>query len=91
MLMEMLILISLCMKTCSPDRQGCIYIYSFGEEGMQLVQPSKFFSDTINFLEHVLARTRAKLGYVVIFSNAKKFRYLYSYYGPSSLKEYIHP
>ena len=22
-------------------------IYSFGEEGMQLVQPSKFFSDTI--------------------------------------------
>ena len=45
MLMEMLILISLCMKTCSPDRQG--HIYSFGEEGMQLVQPSKFFSDTI--------------------------------------------
>ena len=39
---------------------------------MQLVQPSKFFSDTINFLEHILARTRAKLGYVVIFSNAKK-------------------
>ena len=61
---------------------------------MQLVQPSKFFSDTINFLEHVLARTRAKLDYVVIFSNAKKFRYLYSYYGscmPTSLKEYIRP
>ena len=47
------------------------------------------------FLEHVskavLARARANCCYVAIFSNAEKFRCLYSHYGscmPSSPKEY---
>ena len=61
---------------------------------MQLVQPSKFFSVTIFrtrfYRQHWHAR--ANLGYVAIFSNAEKFRRLYSHYGscmPSSPKEYI--
>ena len=45
-------------------------------------QPLKFFSVTI-FRTHsiggILAGARANLGYVTIFSNAEKFRYLYSY------------
>ena len=58
------------------------HIYSFGEEGMQLVQPSKFFSLTIIFRTH-------SIGSIAISSNAEKFRCLYSYYGscmPSSPK-----
>ena len=68
----------------------------YTEEGMQLVQPSKFFSVTI-FRTHyvaVLACARANLGYIAIFSNAEKLRRLCSYYGscmPSSPKEYMHP
>ena len=45
-------------------------IYSFGEEGMQLVQSSKFFS--IIFLEHIsiggIACTRVNLGNGAIFA-----------------------
>ena len=71
------------------EHQGLIY--SFGEEGMQLVQPSKFFSVTMFKTRSmaVLACARANLGYVAIFSNAEKFRCLYSHYEscmPSSLK-----
>ena len=66
-------------------------IYSFGEEGMQL---SKFFSVTI-FRTHSIGsigmHARANLGYVAIFSNAEKFRCLYSYYGSCTPKEYICP
>ena len=62
---------------------------------MQLVQPSKFFSVTIFRTRSTGSiGMRANLGYVVIFSNAEKFRCLYSHYGscmPSSPKEYISP
>ena len=57
----------------------------------------KIFS-VLLFLEHILYAVllcaSANLGYVAIFSNAEKFRCLYSYYAscmPSSPKEYIHP
>ena len=77
----------------TPLQQGLIY--SFGEEGMQLVQPSKFFSVTIFRTRSIGSiGTRANWGYVAIFSNAEKFRRLYSHYGrcmPSSPKEYSAP
>ena len=64
--------------------------------GHATVQPSNF--SVLLFLEHVLqavlACARANWGYVAIFSNAEKFRCLYSHYGscmPSSPKEYISP
>ena len=68
--------------------QGLIY-----SEGMQLVQPSKFFSVTI-LRTHSISNIGANWGYVAIFSNAEKFGYLYSYYGscmPSSPNESTGP
>ena len=50
-------------------------IYSFGEEGMQLVQPSKFFSVTIfntfygHAALHARMRTWAMLLYLVTLKN----------------------
>ena len=55
------------------SRQGLIY--SFGEEGMQLVQPSKFFSVTIfrtRFYRqhwHARVRTWAMLLFLVALKN----------------------
>ena len=42
------------------------YMYSFGEEGMQLVQPSKVFSVTI-FRMRSIACARANLDYMLLF------------------------
>ena len=50
--------------------------YSFGEQGMQLVQPSKFFSVTISRTRSIGSigmRVCVDLCYVAIFSNAEKF------------------
>ena len=55
-------------------------IYSFGEEGMQLVQPSKFFSVTIFrtcSIGSIGTCAHVNWGYVAIFSNTEKFRCLY--------------
>ena len=49
---------------------------SFGEESIQLVQPSKFFSVTI-FRTRSIGMHACELA---IFSNAEKFRCLYSFY-----------
>ena len=54
---------------------------------MQLVLPSKFFSVTI-FRTRSIGSIGMRARELAIFSNAKKFRYLYSYYGscmPSSI------
>ena len=62
---------------------------------MQLVQPSKFFSVTIFRTRSIGSiGTRVCELLLCIFSNAEKFRCLYSYYGscmPSSPKESISP
>ena len=59
---------------------------------MQLVQPSKFFSVTIFRTRSTGSiGMRARTCYVAIFSNAEKFRCLYSHCMPSSPKEYISP
>ena len=56
-------------------RRGHGLIYSFGEEGMQLVQPSKFFSVTIfrtRFYRqywHARGRTVAMLLFLVTLKN----------------------
>ena len=74
-------------------RQGLIgLIDSFGEEGMQLVQPSKLL-DTRS--RGGIGTHACELGLCCYFSHAKNFQCLYSYYGelhammPSSPKEYI--
>ena len=57
------------------------------------MQPSKFFSVTI-FRTRFFRQSRVRTWAVAIFSNAEKFRCLYSHYGscmPSSPKEYISP
>ena len=62
--------------------QGCIY--SFGEEGMQLVQPSKFFSVTIFRTRtwHARMRTWAMLLFLVILKNFDVCTVIHALSGP---------
>ena len=59
------------------------FIYSYGEEGTTDTTTKIF-----NTFYRQYCDVRVRTGAMLLFEN---FRCLYSYYGPSSPKEYIHP